>query len=91
MTVTENSTIDWNPVSLQELANKASTIGITNVTTPAQARIWVDTHCKLSDCFSGTRDMPCDNNGVRLGFFNWVNFFISAIVIAGIYFVFSKK
>lgn len=84
MVVTQHSTINWNYDP--DFETYLSNLGYSDANT------WLNENCKLSDCFSGTRMVVCDDNGIRLGFFSWFNALIAIIIIAFIYFIgFNKK
>jgi hypothetical protein len=80
MVVTQNCTKSWENISV--LVNK-----IPGVDTNEKALDWANNNCEISGCFSGPKTVACDDNGIRLGFFNWINAIFVVLLIAVIYFI----
>ena len=80
--VTQNSTVIWGYDSTL-FSSYLNSIGAI----PSNPEDWLNKNCQMNDCFSGTRIMACDDNVIRLSFFNWINALIAVIIIVIIYIV----
>jgi len=83
MVLSQHCSKTWN------YTNDFKTYLTSKLNYTATPETWLDNNCKINDCFSGTRMVACDDNSIRLGFFNWINAIIALIVIAGVYFIWS--
>jgi len=88
MVLTQHCAKNWENISA--IINK---IPGADVSTSDKALAWANKNCEISGCFSGTKMVVCDDNSIRLGFFNWINAFVALILVAIIYIAldYSKK
>ena len=91
MQLSEQNDIQWTAA---DIASLQSYLTLINDPLKNDPQGWLNNHCDLSSiCFSGTKNVLCGENGVKLGFFNIWNLLIAVISIIGIYSViyFKKK
>ena len=86
MQLSEQNKPEWDALGKIALRDYLHNLPIDDPNKDKDADVYLKTHCDLSSlCFSGTKDVLCGNNSVKLGFFNVWNLLIAIISIIGIY------
>lgn len=56
--------------------------------TEDRAKTWLNENCP-NLCFSGSKVLLCGQEGLKLGFFNWMNIIVAIIIIVIVYICFN--
>ncbi len=87
ITVTQTSILKWEATSLSGILTKLiDARKIKGTATQEDAKTWLTNNCNINNnCFSGTREVICGEEEIKLNFFNWINIVIIIVIIFIIY------